>query len=500
MKKTLRFDDVLRAVPEPSADLLALTARVARGTGHELYLVGGPIRDLLLGRPLVDVDILVERDASGLATAIQKEVGEGQLRLVEHPRFGTLHIETDDASLDLANLRHETYAHPGALPDVVPGDFDQDRKRRDFSINALVWRIDSTNPGRASEVVDGCGGLEDLAARRLRVLHARSFHDDPTRAWRAARFAARLGFSLDRSSRSALRDALRDGAFGAVSGERFRRELILVFEEAERGSHPGRTLRLLSDWHVLGSLEPGLELGRDRMAPLRRLGKAIEKPEWTTPRWRPWIAGLSIWLAPLPAALRRRTLERFSIRGEQATRIARFGRDADRILRGLSRARGRGAVDAALGELPEEMVQALYALADTALRRRLLRWGAEDRRRRAPVAGADLTGIGLLGPDVGRALARIRAGFLDGEIANREEALALAEEMSLRAASRGTKKKRPRKKAAKKVSRKAKKKGNAGSPRPRRVAGEGAIADTPGDRRRPTASPGNASPQADQSR
>jgi tRNA nucleotidyltransferase (CCA-adding enzyme) len=500
MKKTLRFDEVLGAVSEPVAELLAVTARVAKGTGHELHLVGGPVRDLLLGRPLVDVDILVERDASGLAAAIQKELGEERLRLVEHPRFGTLHLETDDASLDLANLRHETYAHPGALPDVVPGDFEQDRKRRDFSINALVWRIDSTNPSKATEVVDGCGGLADLEARRLRVLHSRSFHDDPTRAWRAARFAARLDFSLDRSSRGVLRDALRDGAFGAVSGERFRRELILVFEEGERGSHPGRSLRLLSDWHVLGALEPGLELARDRMAPLRRLGRAIEKPEWPTPRWRPWIAGLSIWLAPLPAALRRRTLERFSVRGEQATRIARFGRDAERILRGLSRARGRGAVDGALGGLPEETVQALYALADTAVRRRLLRWGAEDRRRRAPVAGTDLTDIGLSGPDVGRALARIRAGFLDGEIANREEALALAEEMALRAASRGSKKKGLRKKAARKTGRNAKKKEKASAPRPRRVAGDGAIADTPVDQRRPTASPGNASPQADKSR
>jgi tRNA nucleotidyltransferase (CCA-adding enzyme) len=500
MKKTLRFEEVLGAVPEPTADLLALTARIAKSTGQELRLVGGPVRDLLLGRPLIDVDLMVERDASGLAAAVQKELGEENVRLVEHPRFGTLHLETDEASLDIANLRHETYAHPGALPDVVPGDFDQDRRRRDFSINALVWKIDAANPSKASEVVDGCGGLEDLAARRLRVLHARSFHDDPTRAWRAARFASRLGFSLDRGSRGALRDALRDGAFGAVSGERFRRELMLVFEEAARGSHPGRTLRLLSDWHVLGALEPGLELGRDRMAPLRRLGRAIERPEWAAPRWRPWIAGLSIWLAPLPAALRRRTLERFSIRGEQASRIARFGRDAERILRGLARARGRGAVDAALGELPEETVQALYALSDTAVRRRLLRWGAEDRRRRAPVAGTDLTDIGLVGPDVGRALARIRAGFLDGEIANREEALALAEEMALRAAGRGSKKKKPRKKAAKKGSAKARKKEKPSSRRSRRVAGEGAIADTPEDQRRSTASPGSASPQADQSR
>jgi hypothetical protein len=172
------------------------------------------------------------------------------------------------------------------------------------------------------------------------------------------------------------------------------------------------------------------------MVPLRRLSRAIARPDWAAPRWRPWLSGLAIWLAPLPAALRRRTLERFSIRGEQGARVVRFGRDAERTLRSLARARGRGAVDVILAELPEETVQALYALADASLRRRILRWGAEDRRRRAPVGGTDLAGLGLQGPEIGRALARIRQGFLDGEIANREEALALAEELARRASRR----------------------------------------------------------------
>jgi tRNA nucleotidyltransferase (CCA-adding enzyme) len=505
MKRSICFDDVLAAVPEATSDLLLQTAQVARGTGHSLYLVGGPVRDLLLGRPLVDVDLLLESDALGLAQALESEIGSGGLRIVEHARFGTLRVETDEASLDLANLRHETYAHPGALPDVVPGDFEQDRRRRDFTVNALVVKLDPSRPGKAVAVIDESGGLADLEARRLRVLHPRSFHDDPTRAWRAARFAARLGFSLEGGSRGALRDALRDGAFGAVSGERFRRELILGFEEAQRGTHPGRILRLLSDWHVLSALEPGLELPSDRLAALRRLGRAVEKPEWPAPRWRPWIAGVSIWLAPLPLTLRRRSLERFSIRGEQATRIIRFGRDADRTLRGLSRARGRGAVDAMLGELPEEIVQALYALAETAVRRRLVRWGAEDRRRRIPVAGSDLTAIGLSGPDVGRALSRIRAGYLDGEIANREEALALARELVLRGAPKSRKgasgkaRRRAQKDAARPKKRKAKAKKTSKRVK-RSVAADEAIADTSADSRRDAATPDNASPQADPSR
>ena len=501
MSESLTLEDVLAAIPEPTASLLSKVARVAARRSQTLYLVGGPVRDLLLGRIAIDIDLMVEQDAQGLVEAVATEWLEEPLRVIEHPRFGTLRLESSEAALDIAHMRHETYSHPGALPEVAPGTLEQDVARRDFSINALLCPLDGEHPSRAHVIIDLCGGIKDLRAGRLRVLHPRSFHDDPTRAWRGARFAARLGMTFDRRSRSALRDALRDGAFGAVSGERFRRELIATFEESERGTHPGRILRLLADWHVLPALEPGLVLGRDRMAPLRRLGRAIAEPEWPAPRWRPWVAGLAIWLAPLPAALRRRTLERFSIRGEQATRIVRFGRDAEKMLRVLARARGRGAVDAILGEQPEEIIQALHALADLAVRRRILRWAAEDRRRRAPVTGSDLQEIGLAGPDLGRALARIRSGFLDGEIANREEALALAGELKRRAQTRApaARAKRGARPDSRSGSRREKA-ARAGEGAAGKVAGDDAIADTADDRRRTTASPGSASPQADPSR
>jgi len=435
-KAALSFDEVAAAIPEATAVLLERVVSKAVASAVEVHLVGGPVRDLLLGRPLDDVDLRVGGDARALADAVCKGRDSTGMRAVAHDRFGTVRIESDTASLDLATLRHETYASPGALPDVVAGTLEQDARRRDFSINALHVPLDTGSPGRGRPVVDLEGGLEDLAQKRLRILHPRSFHDDPTRACRAARFSARLGFRLERGSRGALRSALRDGAFGAVSGERFRREIELAFEDARHGTHAGKILRSLADWHVLGALEPGLQLEKDRLVPLRRLSKAIAAPDWPAPRWRGWQAGFAIWLAPLPAAMRRRTLERFAVRGEAAKRIADFGRIGERTLRALGRARGRGAVDAALASLPEETVQALYACAEAPVRRRILRWGAEDRRRRPPVAGGDLLEVGLEGPDVGKALARIRAGFLDGEIANREEALALAEELARRSTKR----------------------------------------------------------------
>ena len=459
MKSSLSLDEICGVLPEATAELLMRVAETASSLGVPIHIVGGPVRDLLLGRPLVDVDLLVEGAASDLAAGLVERSAEGQISVVAHDRFGTVRVESAEASLDLATLRHESYAHPGALPEVASGTLEQDANRRDFSVNALHCPLDGADPARAVPIVDLVGGLEDLDRKRLRILHARSFHDDPTRAWRAARFSARLGFKLDRSSRAALRSALRDGAFGAVSGERFRREFQLAVNEAHQGAHVGQILKSLSEWHVLSALEPGLLLERDRLVPLRRLSKAITEPEWATPRWRPWIAALSIWLAPLPAALRRRTLERFSVRGEHAARIVGFGRSADRTLKNLNKARGRGAVDATLGAQTEEAIQALYALADVPVRRRMLRWGAEDRRRRAPVNGADLLEVGLEGAEIGKALERIRAGFLEGDIANREEALALASEIALRSSRRSSASK-PRKSR-------------------RKVAPRDAIADTP---------------------
>ncbi len=477
MKRTFRFDEVLEAVPAGYSVLLERIAQTAAARGTALYLVGGPVRDLLLARPLRDLDLLVEEDARALAEAVIQAHPAAGLTLESHARFGTVQLRAGEASLDLARTRRERYEKPGALPEVEPGSLAEDLWRRDFGVNALVLPLDAKNPARAQTVIDEVGGLADLTEGRLRVLHPRSFHDDPTRAFRGARLAARLGLKLERRSRNALRDALRDGAFGAVSGERYRRELALVFEEPRQGADAGRILQWLSELHVLAALEPGLELPRDRQAPLRRLSRSIELPEWPAPRWRPWIAGLSIWLAPLASVARRRALERFAIRGEQAARILRFPVEAERTLRALEKARGRGAVDALLGDLAEESLQAIFALADVAIRRRLLRGGAAVKRRRAPGVGPARTAHGISGPDVGRGLARIRAAFLDGEIANREEALVLALELARRSARAPG-----RRRGGKRVS------------KPPAVAPDGSILDTAPRRRRGTS---NADPASE---
>ncbi len=422
----------LHALPPPVVPVVGALLRAADARGLRVYLVGGPVRDLLLGRPVHDADLIVEAEGGLAAEELARLAELGPTDLTRYDRFGTLTLRAGESAVDVATARRERYAHDGALPSVEPGSLEEDLLRRDFSVNALALPLSAAARRRHPGLVDPGEGRADLAARRLRVLHPRSFHDDPTRALRAARLAPRLGFALTRGSRAALRDALRDGAFGRVSGDRLRREWVKLFDDARRGLDPPQALRLLHEWHVLGVLEPGLGLSREALAPLRRLGRAIADPPWSRSSWRPWVAGLALWLAPLPAALRRRALGRFAVRGRAAEAVAGFPRARDAWLHALEGSRGRGAVDAVLADLDDEALHALLASASPPLRRRILRWAHEDRGRRLPVGGDDLVASGLSGPVVGRALARIRAAYLDGRVRTRAEALTLAAEVARR--------------------------------------------------------------------
>jgi len=444
----LRFstDEVLRALPPLSAPLMEAILAAAERSSAAIYLVGGPVRDLLLGQEVRDVDLVVEAGRLDAAKELALSATGSDMRVIEHGRFGTVRVESGDAHLDIATTRRETYARPGALPQVEPCLLEEDLGRRDFTVNALALRLSYPGSGRRESVQGVTGGLSDLEEGALRTLHEKSFHDDPTRILRAARLAPRLGFFLARSARREVRSALRDGVFGSVSGDRLRREFEALFEDARRGMNPALALRNLANWHVLSVLEPGLGLSTQSVAPLRRLGRILSEPLWRGPRQRAWVAGLSTWLAAEKPAMRRRTLQRLSVRGALALRIAGFPKDRDTRLRGLSRARGRGAVDAVLVGLDEESLLGLYSWAEAPARRRIERWAAEDRVRRSPVSGADLLKMGLSGPALGRALGKIREAYLDGGVANREEALALAAEIARRKprAARATRKPKSR--------------------------------------------------------
>ncbi|HJW88098.1 MAG TPA: hypothetical protein VJ565_01300, partial [Dehalococcoidia bacterium] len=217
---------------------------VAWSKGLRLYLVGGAVRDLLLGRPSLDLDLVVEGDA----LALLPDLGwQGRLR--RFPTFGTAKLVGEGWSLDLASARKESYPRPGALPRVGPGTLQDDLFRRDFAINALAVDL---SPPSLGGLVDPYGGRQDLEKGLVRVLHERSFQDDATRILRAVKYAARFGFRLEARTRKLI---LRDrGYLETISGERLRRELVLILEE----DRPEKALALAGRLGILGEISPGL--------------------------------------------------------------------------------------------------------------------------------------------------------------------------------------------------------------------------------------------------
>ncbi len=188
-----------------------------------LHAVGGTIRDVLLGRPISDVDLAVEGDAIDAVYGAFPDA-----RITCHTRFRTATLRTGGTRIDVVTARSETYARAGALPKVSPAGITDDMRRRDFSVNAIALRLDGE-----PVLIDLCGGIEDLRARRIRVLNDASFRDDATRMFRAFRYAARLRFDIEPHTRALIDDGIQHIA--SIGGERLRRELELLLADEPPG-------------------------------------------------------------------------------------------------------------------------------------------------------------------------------------------------------------------------------------------------------------------------
>lgn len=252
MKQIIRTDiSRLRPFIEENPVLAQLAAGPGDNGRH--FLVGGAVRDLLIGFDVIDLDIVTEGDVAKLAEDLAGNV-------LLHERFGTAELTVDGLRVDIATARRESYRHPGALPEVEPASIEEDLIRRDFTINAMAIGLDEPET-----LIDPHGGQSDLQRGVIRVMHEKSFLDDPTRALRAARYSARYGFDLDPGTAGLLSAV----DLGSVSRERIESELELIAREATGLE----ALRLVSAWGLI-DLDPGrLELAANAV-------KLLESPIW----------------------------------------------------------------------------------------------------------------------------------------------------------------------------------------------------------------------------
>ncbi len=387
-----------RPVAPLSRPLLAVLRPVRNATrGERIAVVGGAVRDRLLGLRAADrdVDVVVEGDAVALARRAAKA---DSLSVKVHERFGTATLVAPDGwIIDLARARKEIYRRPGALPEISPATLEEDLSRRDFTINAMAVELDGGGAGGRRH--DPFGGAQDLVRRLLRVLHPRSFEDDPTRILRAVRYAARLNLHFEKWTRRWLGAAVAGGALDTISGDRLRRELERTFSETRFSE----AVRLFD---VLGVAVAVHRDWRASPAVLAALGRA-ERLARARPGETTWLLPLLVWAGELPE----------SACGELARRLA-LASPARRALERWAATR-----DAIAAETPVSSDERLAAAA-------LLPGTRGGRRRKGflldPVAlsirGADLLRAGVPpGPRVGRALAETRAALGNGRIVSAEE-------------------------------------------------------------------------------
>ena len=211
-----------------------------------LCLVGGPVRDALMGLTVHDLDFVLEGDAPALAREVAAELGGD---VVSHHAFGTASVNLEHDRVDIVTARKETYPHPGALPQVYPGTISDDLARRDFSINAMAVRLGAEHEG----FIDPHGGMADLKAGVVRALHPGSFVDDPTRIFRAARYEKRLGFRIETETLLWMKESVASGGVQRLTPDRVRHEIEHILEERS----PGPPLSRLAELGVLSQLAPG---------------------------------------------------------------------------------------------------------------------------------------------------------------------------------------------------------------------------------------------------
>ena len=420
-----RAEEAVSAGPDLSGRLLGLPglepvfeAVQAVGEGFEgVYLVGGAVRDLLMDEPSFDIDIAVEGDGIAFGRALAQALGG---RVVPHDKFGTAVVIHDGGRVDVATARTEFYDYPGALPAVEQATIRQDLYRRDFTINALAVSLKGEDFGR---VVDFFGGLADLEAGVLRVLHNLSFIDDPTRLFRALRYENRYGFRMEAHTQGLARACVEMELVGELSSARLRDELEALLSEEEIAG----TLNRLAELHLDRAIHPHLAAGEDAVALVEELDglRARFAPE--TPVWRPRLAALA---RRLPPDELYDWFERLRLRRRDADRIADAVTVAPRLRELVAGSDEPAALRAVAEPHDPDGILLAMAGADDQVRARLERYFRELRDVRLEISGADLAELGLdESPQVGVVLDEVLRRKLNGELAGRDAELAAAREL-----------------------------------------------------------------------
>jgi len=377
---------------------------IGRDSPLPVFLVGGAVRDLLLGREPLDLDLAIE----GSFDQIIERLGA---RPDVHERFGTATVTRDGGRYDIARTRAELYPHPGALPEVEQATIDDDLARRDFTVNAIALGL--TGP-RAGELVAVDGALNDLRAGRLEVLHDASFSDDPTRLLRLARYAARLDFEIATRTRALAAAAVADGVLATISGARIGNELRLLGQESD-------PVGAFTELHALA-----LDQAVDRLLSFAPERQALARDAFQhlPPDGSRAVLALGVSLLGSDALSAARLLDRLDFSASDRVAIVDVATRATSLADALRSADTGSAIAGAIGSVGVATVALAAAHGPLEQARR---WLTTLRHQTLQITGDDLIANGIpQGPELGRRLTAARDAMWDGVAADRESQLAVA--------------------------------------------------------------------------
>jgi tRNA nucleotidyltransferase (CCA-adding enzyme) len=417
---------VRRALSPRLLEVLTAAGELGQASGGRAYLVGGAVRDILLGRPVEDVDVVVEGNGIELADRLVARFGG---RSHPHEAFLTAAVCLDgNVRLDVATARTEFYRSPAALPEVETSAMRQDLYRRDFTINAMAINL---TPGRFGDLLDFFGGQRDLERHQIRVLHSLSFLDDPTRAIRAVRFATRLGLEIAAETRQLIRVAVQEGVFSRLSGERLRDELAEMVGEG----HPVEALAELDRLGVFPAVFPGVVWNPALHRFLHEVESVLAwsalEEVYNGPQWFAYVVALATRAGEGGG---KSLAQRLALSGRMSSTVAAARRRMEQLLAVLCQKNvSPSDVVTAVERSDRALVAVTMAAAASPERRTLRQALTAWMRTPAPVSGGQLRAAGIKpGPAIGGAVRQTRAAVLDGRVEKGralEYALAVAREL-----------------------------------------------------------------------
>lgn len=411
-------------LPHRFVALLEEAGQLADRCEVSLFVVGGCVRDLLLGIQNLDLDLVVEGDGISFA----RKLGDAlQARVKVHERFGTAMVLLPDGlKLDVATARTEYYEYPTALPTVEQSSIKKDLYRRDFTINALAVRLNGKGFG---DVQDFYGGQRDLNEKVIRVLHGLSFVEDPTRVFRAIRFETRFGFHLGKDTTALIAGAVKMNLFHRLSGHRLLEELKLLFSERE----PKQSIKRLADMGLLRFIHPKLSWSDRLEKLLHAIDEAVDwyRLLYLDRKMDVWLVYMMGLIELVPEHHVKEILKRFPFSEQDATRLKMARVGCHYAMRRLASKRPLKPAEVyhLLSGLSDETLLILMAKSkgDT-VKRHVSAFLTTYQHVKPVLSGTDLKAMGLKpGPQFKQILEQLLHARLNGELKTETEERQLVE-------------------------------------------------------------------------